>query len=267
MAEKVLKDCKLLVGGYDLSGDSNEITVTVSADILDKTGFGSSFRKKKPGLKSVEIAGGGFWSASSDSTSAQCGFDERLFPKVGDSSAGGSSQILTVAADNASSSPALLTKGIGASYGFGGSIGELMSYNFAAQGDGPAVWGKLLQTSTMGSAETNSSGYGSIVNLGKGTTIYQRIYAVAHIIRGCSGASQTFNLQIQASSVATFAGSPSTVCGFTQLKTTDHHVRASWGATYASTDQGYYRVVWKGSGAGVTHRAIVAMGIDRKNKR
>ena len=257
MAEKVLKDCKLLVGGYDLSGNSNSVTVTVSADVLDKTGFGSSFRKKIHGLKSVEMTGSGFWDSSTDPATKLGGFDKRLYNEVGGSSIGGSSQVITVATDDASSSPALITRGVGASYNWGGSVGDLMGFDFAAQGNANAVWGKLARVSTFG-----SSGEGQAVYLGTASTSTKKFYAAVHVIRGCSGAAQTMDLQIQMDTASNFS-SPTTVCGITQLKTTDHHVRISWAATKASTESGYYRLIWKGSAAAVNMRAVVAIGKDK----
>jgi hypothetical protein len=249
MAEKVLKDCKLLVGGYDISGNTNSMTVTVSADVLDKTAFGSSFRKRKHGLKSFEMTGSGFWDSSTDPASKVGGFDDRLFADVG-----GTSQALTAAVASSDGSPALLTNGVGASYGPGGAIGELMGFDFAAQGNGAAIWGKLARSSTM----KGSSGQGNAVYIGTASTsVGKRFYALCHVVKGTTAG--TVDVQIQGDASSDFP-SPSTICGFTQLKTTDHHFRAQWATTKASTDHDWYRVLWKANAAGVNVRAFVSIG-------
>jgi hypothetical protein len=248
MAEKGLKDCKLFVGGYDISGNSNNISVTVSADVLDKTAFGSSFRKRKHGLKSFELTGSGFWDSSTDPANKVGGFDTRLFSDVG-----GTSQVLTVAVDGATGSRALLTHGIGASYSPSGTIGELMGFDFAAQGNGVAVWGKLGKASTM----AGSSGDGPAVYLGQATTSTKKFYSALHVVRGCTKSGHTIDVHIEADQTSAFA-SPTTWLVFTQLKTTDHHSR--WGTTKASTDNDWYRVSWTGSTAAAKVRAKVSFG-------
>jgi hypothetical protein len=249
MAEKVLKDCKLLVGGYDVSGNTNTMSVTASADVLDKTAYGSSFRKRIHGLNNFEMTGGGFWDSSTDPANKVGGFDSKLFGEVG-----GTSEALTVAVASSDGSNALLTNGVGASYSPSGNIGELMGFDFAAQGNGAAIWGKLARSSTM----KGSSGQGTAVYLGTASTsVGKKFYAICHVIRGTTAG--TVDVQIQGDASSDFP-SPSTICGFTQLKTTDHHVRYQWATTKASTDHDWYRVLWKASAAGVNVRAFVSIG-------
>ena len=249
MAEKVLKDCRLLVGGYDISGNTNTMTVTMSADILDKTAFGSSFRKRKSGLKSFEMTGSGFWDSSTDPANRLGGFDSGLFNEVA-----GSSQTLTVA-EGSTGSKAILTHGIGASYAPGGAVGELMGFDFAAQGNGPTVFGKLVRASTM----KGSSGEGIAVNIGTATTSTKKLYAALHVIKGTTKSGHTVDVQI-INDASSAMSSPTTVGGFTQLKTTDHHVRLMWATTKASTENGWYQVIWKASTVAAKVRAYVSIG-------
>ena len=247
MAEKVLKDCKLLVGGYDLSGNSNNVTVTISADVLDKTAFGSSFRKRKHGLKSFEMTGAGFWDSSTDPANRRGGFDTRLFSDVG-----GTSQVLTVA-EGTTKSKAILTYGVGASYAPGGAVGELMGFDFAAQGSNEAIFGKLARASTM----KGSSGDGVAVYLGQATTSTKKLFAALHVIKGCTKSGHTVDIHIEADQTSAFA-TPTTWLVFTQLKTTHHH--SKWGTTKASTDNDWYRVSWVASTAAAKVRAYVSFG-------
>ena len=247
MAEEVLKDCKLLVGGYDISGNSNSITVTVSADVLDKTAFGSSFRKRKHGLKNFEMTGSGFWDSSTGPADRTCGFDTRLFNDIG-----GSSQVLTIA-EGTTNSKAILTRGVGASYSPGGSVGELIGFDFAAQGNGVVAFGKLARASTM----KGSSGDGRAVYLGTATTSSKKLYAALHVIKGCTKAGHTVDIHIEADQTSAF-GSPTTWLDFAQCKTTHHH--SKWASTKASTDNDWYRVSWVASTAAAKIRAFVSIG-------
>ena len=249
MAEKVLKDCKLLVGGYDISGNTNSMTVTISADVLDRTGFGSSFRKRKSGLKSFEVAGSGFWDASADPANKVGGFDERLFNDIG-----GTTQTLTIA-EGSSGSKAILGYGVGANYAPSGSIGELMGFDFAAQGSRDPVFGRLARASTM----KGTSGDGIAVKVGTATTSTRKLYAALHVIKGTTKSGHTVDVQIVNADTSAMS-SPTTVGGFTQLKTTDHHVRLMWATTKASTENGWYQVIWKASTAAAKVRAYVSIG-------
>ena len=64
MAETILKNVKLYYAGYDLSGDMNSLTLGHTVEMLDKTVFGSSFRRRKAGLRDMEISGGGFYNTT-----------------------------------------------------------------------------------------------------------------------------------------------------------------------------------------------------------
>src|SRR4051812_24710667 len=53
------RDARIFVDGYELSGDFDEIGVTLAADMLDETSFGDTTRTHKGGLTMADIAGGG----------------------------------------------------------------------------------------------------------------------------------------------------------------------------------------------------------------
>ncbi|HWA67158.1 MAG TPA: hypothetical protein VG899_12420 [Mycobacteriales bacterium] len=63
MGAFVLTDCTVFVGGYDLSSDSNKLTVALTADELDATPFkAGGYHKRLAGLKSGQIDHEGFVS-------------------------------------------------------------------------------------------------------------------------------------------------------------------------------------------------------------
>lgn len=56
MALYVLKDCKLYVAGFDISGDTNTVTIDHGAPELDVTTFGNDSVKRIAGLETVSLS-------------------------------------------------------------------------------------------------------------------------------------------------------------------------------------------------------------------
>lgn len=57
MAKQVLKNVKLFVGQYDLSGDFNQVQLGLETEGLPSTVFGSTAKVEEPGLESVKLSG------------------------------------------------------------------------------------------------------------------------------------------------------------------------------------------------------------------
>jgi len=60
VATKVLTNAQIVMGGYNLSSDFNQITLTETFDMLDATTFGQTNRIYKAGLSRIRMTGGGF---------------------------------------------------------------------------------------------------------------------------------------------------------------------------------------------------------------
>lgn len=79
MAARVLTDCCIYVAGYDFTTDVNEATLDSSADVKDKTTFGSGgWREKINGLRTVNMKHSGFWQSA-----ASGAVDPEAFPALG----------------------------------------------------------------------------------------------------------------------------------------------------------------------------------------
>ena len=63
MASSVLTNCKLYVGEYDLSGFSNQLSLTQEYEEVECTVFGNAARWYLPGLPTVSFEHQGYWSA------------------------------------------------------------------------------------------------------------------------------------------------------------------------------------------------------------
>lgn len=78
MATLVLDDATIWVGGYDFTGDANQISLNVTVDQLDVTTFGSKFRQRIGGLRDVQSQVAGLWSSGTSAAP-----DPHLFPDLG----------------------------------------------------------------------------------------------------------------------------------------------------------------------------------------
>jgi len=241
MAELVLKNCKIYFKGYDLSGQMNNVSLTINNDLLDKTSFGSSFRKRKSGLKSLEISGSGFWDAAAANNMP----DDVLQPEVGSST----EEIMTINPEGIPNSLAVFTKGIVASYSPGGSIGELMGFDFAGQSYGIAVQGKMVRTSTI-----VMTGQSTIIQLSRSSNT-RKLWAAMHVIGDTTDAAHYEAVSIQVADSSNFATNVSSHLKFGTTISNAHAGTAQWASTKASTDV-YYRVRWAGNSSAVVKVAI-----------
>ena len=66
MASVTFVSAKLLFGGYDVSGDFNQVELSNEAEALDATVFGNTSRVKKGGLKIASVRGAGYWQAGAN---------------------------------------------------------------------------------------------------------------------------------------------------------------------------------------------------------
>lgn len=60
MATKVLTNAQILLGGYDISSDFNQVALSETVDMLDATTFGQTTRIMKAGLSRIRMTGNGF---------------------------------------------------------------------------------------------------------------------------------------------------------------------------------------------------------------
>ena len=187
MAELVYKNCKLYVGGYDLSGSHNELSLAYGADMLDKTAFGTSSRQRRAGLKNVECSHSGFWEGG-DNNVDDVLFDNLSLPN----------QVMTVCPTDGSFGEVAFTfQNVIGEYSPGGNIGELMRFNFAAYGEGDLVRGTVMETGTK-----TASGNGTARQLGA-VQSGQKLYAALHVI-AVSGTTPSLTVVVQSDDTSDF---------------------------------------------------------------
>ena len=185
MAETILKNVKLYFGGYDLSGDMNSLTLGHTVEMLDKTVFGSSFRRRKAGLRDMEVSGGGFHNSTAGKNNLV------LFPAVGSSAS--TAHTLTILPEGTGiGNEAYFGPDITGSYSPSGSIGGMMGFTFAGQGNGEFVMGKLLRAGWGSTLAAQAA----IKKIGAGSTARERTACAVHVFKssGAAGASVTLHV-------------------------------------------------------------------------
>jgi len=172
MAEHMMQNVKILIGSYDMSGKSNSVTLNYTAEMLDRTCFGSSARKRLAGLIDFDFRLSGYWGSTN--------VDNAHFAAIGSSE-----RVLSVTASSTDGQTAFLSRAVLSEYTPAGTIGDLFAYDVVAVGtplgsSGPNSLhrGKIL--SAQGASTRKGSTNSAAVNLGTATTS-QRLYATFHL--------------------------------------------------------------------------------------
>ena len=240
MTEQVHKNCKLYYDKYDLSGNHNELKMNYSAEAHDITQYGATARSKLAGLKSVELASGGYWQGG------DAGVDDVLFDNMGSSG-----KVLTVCpTTGADGERAFIMKSVSGEYAPGESIGNVFAFNFAAYAQSD-----LVRSTVMATGSKTSSDNGTARQLGA-TGSGQSLYAALHVL-SVSGTSPTLDVIVQSDSAENMA-SPTTQITFTQATA----ITAEWGSQAGAITDDWIRVSWTIGGSDTpTFNFIVSVGI------
>ncbi len=166
MPGTVLTDCKVLLGGYNLSGFSNSLTLDYGAELLDDTVFGTNgTRSSKPGMKTFTFTGGGFWDSA---------IDAPLNTRIG-----ASREVMSFAERGTTEGDRAFTvRAVNGKYNpLSGEVGALLPFEIdAMSANSPLVRGVLLAT---GSKATTGNGTG--VNFTTPLAAGQKAYSALHV--------------------------------------------------------------------------------------
>jgi len=236
MAVYPLTDSRVFVGGYDLSGDHNRLTLALTFEALDVTGFNSGgYRKRIAGLGDVELSGSGFWEAGSGEP------DTVLFPLLG------TTEVMSVLPKDATDGErGYAMQAVAITYEMGAAVGEVMPFTLAARGKTTVAQGMILHPPDT--ART-VSGNGTARQLGAGTG--KRVYAGLHVI----AASGTLDVKVQTDNASGFL-SPTDLITFTQATT----VGAQFLSAAGNADD-WYRVVYTIGGGGPSFKFLAVVGV------
>lgn len=251
MGSLIFKSAKILLKGFDLSGDHNDLSLNYSSEMQDATTFGDNTRVRKGGLKTADISSAGFWEGGKDKV------DDALFNRIGVDD-----ELLTVFGDGinegSTCAPGFGMQVVTAEYNPGGSIGDLLPFRMTAQSRSELVRATPLKDALdtpLTTGETNSTPLQtSTVN--SGLKLFAGLHATA-FATSTTGSRVDVTLQNSSSSgaVASFVD----VLSFTQL--------TEIGGQFAtpivgpsSTDRDWWRVQACSCGAGVS--MLAWMGVQ-----
>lgn len=244
MAVSVFKNARVYLGGYDLSGDLNKVSLDYGVDMIDKTPINAVAKSKVAGLFDFGMSMQGFW---------QAGINPLLIDDILMSKLTLQDEIITVCPQNGgvAGELAYISKVVEAKYSPGGSVGELLAFSVDAQGSEKLIKGVVAETEAK-----TVTGTGTARNLGL-VAAGQRLFVACHVL-SVAGTTPTFNLVIESDDLSGFA-SPVTRLTFTQMNA----IGAQWKeiAGPIATDI-WFRPCWTiGGTGGPSFTVVIIIGI------
>ncbi len=218
MASQTLKNQKILMQGYDLTGQSNAIGFDYGAEVLDATVLGNDTRARAAGLKDTAISIQGFYDAAAQ--------DIILMSDLGVADA-----IVSILDDDAEGSRAYFLQSVLADYSVGEQAGNLLRFQCNVAGDDNLVRGVVLGDG-MNAAKTSSADLAA-QQLGA-VAAGEKFYAGLHVF-GVGGTSPQLDVVIESDVADDFSGSeteritfdPVTAIG-AQFKTVNGAITDTW---------------------------------------
>ncbi len=132
MAEQVLIDVGIWIAGVSYAGVSNSVGVKVSADTPEKTVFKGGWRTRaEGGLKTSAFSLEGF-------------FDTVITDEAQFASLGTERSVMVVPAGMTPGDVAYIVPVAVSGHQLSGSVGDLLAFTYAAEGDGPAVRAQMF---------------------------------------------------------------------------------------------------------------------------
>ena len=242
MGAHVLKNVKMLQGGYDFSGFRNAMLLESEADAPETTGFGDDWRTfLGGGLKSLRFSNSGFFSAVD------------LDPVL-DASLGLVDVFSFIPEGEAEGNIGFFANAIHSEYTRGGAVGEVMPFDVSGVGsDGLGlIRGTLMEWNTT--IVGNASGTARQLTTVLAT---QKLYAVLHVL-SAGGAVPTLDVIVESD---TAEGFPSAVTRATFAQT--GVVGAEFATPVAGpiTPDDWWRVSWTVGGGSPDFDFVVLIGI------
>lgn len=251
MGKYVIKNGKILYNGYDLSGDHNQIGLTVSREEKECTTFGKAGVQRIAGLQSFDVSGSGFFEAGAGSIAAgdTAKVDTVIAPNLGTSSA----ELTIIPQGTSVGSKAFISEINTFEYAPGGSVGDVMGFTFAGKGEGTVlVEGTVFKAGTIDSSTNSAAVQVGAVGAGK------HGYAILHVTSTTGSGDRAVTVKIQSDAAESFT-TPTTQVTFTAVTTT----RASqWLPTTGTITDTWWRAAWTVAGTAKNFTAYITFGVS-----
>jgi len=239
LSEYVLRDCQLLYGGYDLSGDMNQMELSFGAEIKDITPFRVSSKRKIAGLLEFNASHEGFYQAGSGE------IDAILYPDIGSTD-----KIMTVCPETGAAGEIGYTgQCLAAEYSPSGQVGEVFAFSVTINGDG-----ELIRSTIMENGAKTVTGNGIARQLGA-VAAGKKLYAVMHVV-AASGDAPTLDMVIESDDAQGMA-SPVTRITFVQAAA----IGAQWLTADGPITDTWFRARWTVGGVNPSFTVVVIVGI------
>lgn len=239
MSKQILRDQSIYLGGYDLTGRSNALTLDYSAEMQDATTFGQSSHIRLGGLTMAAAQVAGFMDI--DTTDAfqfsNIGVQDTPFSFGAKGDTVGDDAFTLLAAEG--------------DIKIGAAVGDICAFDAGMQSTGKLIKGKILLNSK--SAAITSTGAGTAQQLGA-VASGKRIYIAAHVLNAGTGSA---TIKLQSDSTNAFSGAQTDRITLTAATSIGAQMSSVAGAI---TDT-YWRVAYTISGASPSFKLVVIVGI------
>lgn len=242
MAKITLKDCQIYLGGYNLTGDSNNASIDAGKDEVENTAFGSTTRTyQADGLRTVGAAAEGHANYGG----SEAGINDMLASTIPAS---------FIPQGNTEGNIAyFFNSNTGTFSPLGGSVGDIAPYTLDLMSANRLVRGNLL------ASVSNATTSGATTEQELGTvSATQSVYAALHVF-SLAGSSPTLDVVIQ--SDATGFASPADQITFSQVSG-DGSVGYEYATTAGAITDGFWRVSYTLGGTVTDCDFAVVIGIQ-----
>jgi len=198
MGSFAMVDCTTWAHGYDLTTDLNQLAMKFDADDLERTTFGSRYKKRTGGLRNTELNLAGYYTTDVDAAQ---------FPALGVSD-----RVLTMTPDGLAGSVAYMVQIGNFKYELFDEVGSMTPFSLDCMGTSKA--GVVRGRVAAAKQTVNATGpFGTAVHLSAaGSTDF--VYATLHVF----SAGTTATVKLQSDVAADFA-SPTDVATFSAATT------------------------------------------------
>lgn len=244
MADIVLKDAKVFLGEYDITGDVNAVALDLARELLDDTTFGSGgVRERAAGLRTIALGVEGLVD-DADGGIAVAG--EQL---------GVADVPVSVAPTGVAGEVAYFFRCVQGDYQVGGQVGDMLRFSAGAEASdgGPGV---LRGTLMINAAAVAATAAAAAYQLGALSSA-QTLYAALHVFGGSAG--DTLDVIVESDDEEAFGGSPTTRVTFTQVS--GDTPGSQWGSVAGAVTDDWWRVGYTIAGTDPSFTFAVVVGI------
>lgn len=191
---------QVLIGGYELTGDSNRITIDDARQTLDATAFGDAVQKFIAGQRRMSLTHSGYLNATA----------AHSHPVLNTAALDGVVSLLVGQnAAPAAGDPVYNLRTLQSRYSTTPEVGQVVPFSatFANRQGNQDGWGTALAVPTSFTNTTN----GTAVNHGAATTDGGAAYL--HVLT--AAASDTYAVTVEGSTTGVFSGEQTTLATFT----------------------------------------------------